>query len=718
MFRLLTNMKLIVTSIIFVFISIFGQSKLIENVNFSTTYSGEKTDNSSLSILALGPPDFRCVSVDVSGDVLLTWMPVDDPLGDFLEYRIYSESAGVFNLIGTQTNISNASYFHLGAGANLSSIKYYISTVSNPSGSIIEENSVDTLSTVFLNVVNPSNGTAVLQWNSMVNPQLSTANSYFYIYMEYPLGSWSLVDSVSSTLNSYYDTITICDEFLNYKIGLINDLGCESLSNIDGDQFQDMLPPDVPQVNYVTVDTSSGNVIVDWNPTFFQDTYAYIIFQNINGVWSVIDTVYGYNNTSYLNSTSSNSSAQVDNYGIAAYDSCITGNPNTSPVSSSHNTILLTNELDVCDLSVNLSWNSYLGWQNGVDNYKLFYSKDNGPWNLLAQLGSASSYLHQNLDGFSTYKYLIEANENGLNKSLSNVSSRYVYQPSQPSFSYLSSVSVVNDNLIEVEFYSDNSIDVYGYDLYRSDDGGLNFNYVDFSNSIVNPIVFVDSDVDADQQNYQYYVSVIDSCNRETTISNISSSILLNASANNGLTNDLIWNSYLNWDVGVNRYELYRKVNDVYEINPFVSLGPSVLSFEDDISPYLGSNASGQFCYKIKAVEEPNSFGFSSESYSNEFCANQDPIIFAPNSFTPNGDNINDNWFPLVNLLDFSDYRLYIYNRLNHLVFESSSSIDSWNGSYLNSDKIVPVGVYLYFIEFKNGRGDFMRKQGHITLIR
>ena len=130
MFRLLPNMKLFVTSLAFIFISFVGKSNSIECLNFATTYLDKKSYNTPISILALGPPDFRCVSVDVLGDVLLTWIPVDDPLGDFLEYRIYSESAGVFNLIGTQTNISNASYIHLGAGANLGSVKYYISTVS------------------------------------------------------------------------------------------------------------------------------------------------------------------------------------------------------------------------------------------------------------------------------------------------------------------------------------------------------------------------------------------------------------------------------------------------------------------------------------------------------------------------------------------------------------------------------------------------------------
>ena len=127
---------------------------------------------------------------------------------------------------------------------------------------------------------------------------------------------------------------------------------------------------------------------------------------------------------------------------------------------------------------------------------------------------------------------------------------------------------------------------------------------------------------------------------------------------------------------------------------------------------YRNKNVKYISCHHEQAV------AFAAESYSNEFCANQEPIVFAPNSFTPNSDGINDRWKPIVNLLDFSDYRVYVYNRLNQLVFESSDAFEYWNGGYLNNAKSVPVGVYLYFIEFKNGRGDFLREQGYITVIK
>ena len=678
------------------------------------TFEEKSVENS----LSLGPPEISCISVGSSGEVTINWVEIDDPLGIFIEYRIYSSSVGgTFTLIGSETDRLTTSFTDFSVNANLSSFDYFISCVSLSGGSAVEENSLDTLSSIFLDLTNPSNGTAILQWNNPTNPLNFSNTDYYHIFLEYPSGSWSLIDSVVSSVNSYIDTITICDDFLNYRVGIGNQQGCTSFSNVDGDQFQDMLPPDIPSINFVSVDTATGYVEIDWDTTYFQDAYAYIIFQNINGVWEVLDTVIGYNNTYYLNDSTSNSSLQIDNYGVAAYDSCLNGNPNTSPVSPSHNTILLTTTLNVCDLSIDLNWNSYDGWNNGVVHYNLYCSKDNQPWIQLAQLPTSSiTYTHFSVDGFSTYRYMIEAVENGSEKSLSNIADRYVYQPDQPSFSYLKTVSVTDDQNVEIEFFEDNAVDLSGFEIYRSDDDGINYQFFDATSA--SPVVFLDTDASTNLQSYHYYIDVIDSCERIAASSNTARTIYLSGSPKYGLTNYLYWSSYENWDGGVDRYEIFRKVNDVYDPNPVASITGSSLFFEDDISSFLGSNADGQFCYKIKAIEQPNSFGFSAESYSNEFCINQEPIVYAPNSFTPNGDLINDNWIPVVNLLDLDNYSVRVYNRLNHLVFKTSDVNESWDGSFLNSDKEVPQGVFLYFIEFRNGRGDYLRKQGHINLIR
>ena len=87
-----------------------------------------------------------------------------------------------------------------------------------------------------------------------------------------------------------------------------------------------------------------------------------------------------------------------------------------------------------------------------------------------------------------------------------------------------------------------------------------------------------------------------------------------------------------------------------------------------------------------------------------------------PNAIYISG--INNTWKPVVNLIDFSDYTVSIYNRLNHLVFQSSNKDEAWDGTYFDSNNFVPLGVYIYVIEFRSARGDYKRRQGHITVIR
>jgi gliding motility-associated-like protein len=95
-----------------------------------------------------------------------------------------------------------------------------------------------------------------------------------------------------------------------------------------------------------------------------------------------------------------------------------------------------------------------------------------------------------------------------------------------------------------------------------------------------------------------------------------------------------------------------------------------------------------------------------------------DCYINIPNVFTPNGDGINDYFFPR-NLLTSGliSFKMDIYNRWGQLVFESTSTDGrGWDGKLNNADQ--PEGVYVYVIDatFKDGQAE--HHQGNITLIR
>lgn len=82
-----------------------------------------------------------------------------------------------------------------------------------------------------------------------------------------------------------------------------------------------------------------------------------------------------------------------------------------------------------------------------------------------------------------------------------------------------------------------------------------------------------------------------------------------------------------------------------------------------------------------------------------------------PNTFTPNGDGINDT-FEIPALLQYLDFKLEIYNRWGNKVYEYSNngnlSPDWWDGYSdgrltLNNNKPLPIATYYYVIDFNDG---------------
>ena len=93
--------------------------------------------------------------------------------------------------------------------------------------------------------------------------------------------------------------------------------------------------------------------------------------------------------------------------------------------------------------------------------------------------------------------------------------------------------------------------------------------------------------------------------------------------------------------------------------------------------------------------------------------------VFIPNSFTPNGDGLNDLLKVYGTEISEEDYHLRIINRFGETVYESNSIDEGWNGTLMDSNYMVPSGVYIFQLEYVDKiTGDNKQKQGHITVIR
>ncbi|MDB5030867.1 PKD domain-containing protein [Mucilaginibacter sp.] len=86
------------------------------------------------------------------------------------------------------------------------------------------------------------------------------------------------------------------------------------------------------------------------------------------------------------------------------------------------------------------------------------------------------------------------------------------------------------------------------------------------------------------------------------------------------------------------------------------------------------------------------------------------PVI--PNTFTPNGDGINDVW-DIKHLDAYLDCTVEVFNRYGQKVYTSVGYLMAWDGRFNNKD--MPTGVYYYFINPKHGRKTM---SGYVTIIR
>ena len=91
-----------------------------------------------------------------------------------------------------------------------------------------------------------------------------------------------------------------------------------------------------------------------------------------------------------------------------------------------------------------------------------------------------------------------------------------------------------------------------------------------------------------------------------------------------------------------------------------------------------------------------------------------EPSLWIPNAFTPNGDGIND-FFGIYGT-SVKSYHMEIYDRWGELIFQNDDYFPTWDGNY--HGKPLNVGVYVYLVQVDYKDGTSMFRKGDVTLIR
>ncbi|TVR41396.1 MAG: hypothetical protein EA392_01565 [Cryomorphaceae bacterium] len=92
-----------------------------------------------------------------------------------------------------------------------------------------------------------------------------------------------------------------------------------------------------------------------------------------------------------------------------------------------------------------------------------------------------------------------------------------------------------------------------------------------------------------------------------------------------------------------------------------------------------------------------------------------DPLVFIPNTFTPNGDGINDVFRVVTQCIE--NYEIRIFNRWGVLLYTGGPGDPAWNGNN-GQGYYVTDGVYLYILHYTDLDGRQEELNGTITIFR
>ena len=658
-------------------------------------------------------PDVKCVSVQTSGEVALTW--VIPPSGNFFSYHLDTSSNPAtipFTLYTTVTPYSATTATHLGANANTKRMYYRVKTEYTP-GNIVSAPK-DTFSTIFLTVANVS-GDALLNWNKISNQPIATSSLWYRIYREYPSGNWMLRDSTQNF--SYTDILDVCSQLtdvINYRIEISDNTGCTSVSNIAGAiGVTDQTSPTLSPIDSVSVDPLTGLATVSWHQSPSTDADSVILYlvtttNNIIDTVPVLPSFYTYGASTAANGSEA--------FSIAFKDSC----GNLSPIGTLHRTIYLSASFDICAATASLVWNKYINMNSAVTQYQIFRSVNGPPFSLIATpTFSDTNYVDTGLTLGNSYCYFVRAiNVNGKTSS-SNQTCFFANVTQPPLFTYNRFVTVVSDKSISLNAHVDPTQGVTYYRIRRAT--GTSGSYSTIANlptTTSTTITYTDPAVSTQLNSYSYKVESMDSCGNVILASNVGQTMLLKASVAPDAEVSLTWNDYDSWLGTVDSYYVYRAVDGVWDLLPVgsVSYTGSGGSYLDDVAPFLSASKGG-FSYLVVAVEgSGNTFGFSDSSVSNVVQIKQFPKIYIPNTFTPNGDHWNDSFIPVVGFIDLSSFNMQIFDRTGTSIFISNNPTVGWNGTKKNH--ACPEGVYMYIVKCLSANGEEAVLSGTVTLVR
>lgn len=89
------------------------------------------------------------------------------------------------------------------------------------------------------------------------------------------------------------------------------------------------------------------------------------------------------------------------------------------------------------------------------------------------------------------------------------------------------------------------------------------------------------------------------------------------------------------------------------------------------------------------------------------------------NAFTPDGDGLNDKYFPRLPGAPSAEHLFQVYDRWGQVLFTTTNPNEGWDGRPTGGGDVLPQGVYAWRLETRApGASEKQQILGSVTLVK
>lgn len=365
-----------------------------------------------------------------------------------------------------------------------------------------------------------------------------------------------------------------------------------------------------------------------------------------------------------------------------------------------------------------VKWNNYTGWP--VEKYEVYreHLTQKGQYEYLATVnGNQLEYIDTAIACFVRYYYRILTHEDkGFNEnSWSDTCAAQPIWLNKVAPNEIWRATVEQDEFVKLEWVFPNhyrvplkEVLIQKIDPKRNTLSTSIIPYHD-SNS------FYDLKTKVHQQNYYYKTRVIDVCRDTSILSNVGVNILLKSAFDKTSNKPLLhWTAYQKWNEDVEYYIIERK----NLAGQFERIGRTNNGFDTSfIDLTAHETCVPDYVYRVLGVRNQptkTDSSFNVVSLSNSTEAFPESKLFMPNAFSPDNNQINEQFGPKGSYIKRYNYQ--VYDRWGEKLFETQNCLENWDGQFKGETCI--EGVYLYRLEALGSDNKHYILKGTFTLLR